>query len=61
MITIYRKNNVSTNGNEEEIEYRGLSTDTKPTKNVENGSIFIEINTGKMFIYDLSTETWNEV
>lgn len=69
MITIYKKNNVMTNNNEQEIEMRGLSTDTKPTSIVvdgentpiSNGTIFVEIDTGKMFLYDLSTETWNEV
>lgn len=43
-------------------ELRGLSTDTKPTiisgEYVDNGSIFIEIDTGKIFFYDLSTQSW---
>ena len=56
-------------------EMRGLSTDTKPTgtdtlpfplgevgKNqVENGSIFIEINTGKLYMYNLTGTTWSEM
>lgn len=28
-------------------EYNGLSTDTKPTYGVRNGSLFVEIDTGK--------------
>lgn len=61
MISMYKNNNVNNveNGSRE-VEYRGLSTDTKPTK-VENGSVFIEIDTGKLFIYDKENEQWKEV
>ena len=45
-------------------ELRGLSTDTKPTEingqKIGNGSVFIEINTGKIFFYDETSETWKE-
>lgn len=45
-------------------ELRGLSTDTKPIeiddKIIDNGSVFIEIDTGKIFFYDLDSETWKE-
>lgn len=64
MITNFIKNEVSTKGNEREVEFRGLSTDTKPTqfngKSVANGTVFIEIDTGKIFFYDLDNQTWNE-
>lgn len=47
------------------VELRGLSTDTKPTEfngeQIDNGSIFIEIDTGKIFFYDLENEEWKEV
>lgn len=47
------------------LELRGLSTDTKPTKfdafNVDNGSVYIEIDTGKIFMYDLENEQWKEM
>lgn len=47
------------------VELRGLSTDTKPTtiENgiVENGSSFLEINTGKLYMYDLAGQEWDEV
>ena len=61
MITMYKNNNVNNveSGNRE-VEYRGLSTDTKPTK-AENGSVFSEIDTGKLFIYDKENEQWKEV
>ena len=34
------------------MEYVGLSTDTKPTNGVPNGSTFIEIDTGDVYFYD---------
>ena len=37
---------------EKTYEYRGLSTDVKPTKHVGNGSVFIEMDTGKVYIFD---------
>lgn len=45
------------------VELRGLSTDTKPTeledgKIIDNGSVFIEIDTGKIFFYDLENQEW---
>ena len=47
------------------VELRGLSGDTKPTeidgKIIDNGSTFIEINTGKIYLYDLENEQWKEV
>jgi len=66
MITIYEKNNASLlNGSEKELELRGLSTDTKPTtiggKTISNGTSFIEIDTGKLYIFDKENEEWNEV
>ena len=41
-------------------QYVGLSTDNKPTENVGNGSIFIEINTKKIYFYDEENSTWRE-
>lgn len=54
MISIYKDNNMSNieSGNRQ-LEYRGLSTDEKPTEKVSNGSVFIEIDTGKLYFYDL--------
>ena len=34
------------------LQVRGLSTDEKPTEHVGNGSIFIEIETGKLYSFD---------
>ena len=67
MVTIGQTNYITTDKSGEYFvgELRGLSTDTKPTeidgKKVGNGTAFIEINTGKIFFYDLSTETWKEI
>lgn len=46
-------------------EISGLSTDTKPTTTVEglpiqNGSVFIETDTGKRFMFDQENTTWYE-
>lgn len=47
------------------MELRGLSTDEKPTSwnngIIENGSAFIEINTGKVYLFDETDSEWNEV
>lgn len=67
MITIQtiERNKITPNDNVILTELRGLSTDEKPTeingKTIDNGSTFIEINTGKIFLYDLENEQWNEV
>ena len=63
MITVYKVE--KTYGPEELVELRGLSTDEKPTtlngKEIENGSQFIEIDTGKIYVYDLENEQWREI
>ena len=48
------------------LELRGLSTDEKPTekikeKNIDNGSVFIEIDTGTVYLFDLEGTTWYNV
>ena len=40
------------------IEAAGLSTDSKPA-DVAVGSVFLEVNTNKVYLYDGSS--WNEV
>lgn len=41
-------------------EYDGTSTDTKPTKGVRNGSQFVEIDTGKVYLFDEENKQWIE-
>lgn len=66
MISLYelRNNKIELNDTKITVELRGLSTDTKPTeydgKTINNGSTFIEIDTGKIYFYDLESETWIE-
>lgn len=40
-------------------EFRGLSADDKPM-NVANGSEFIEMDTGKKFMFSAADATWYE-
>lgn len=47
------------------FEFSGLSSDTKPTSfegaAVLNGSVFLEMNTSKVYAYDEAGETWREL
>ena len=40
--------------------YNGLSTDTKPTAEVRNGDRFVEMDTGKFYMFDAENEQWIE-
>lgn len=42
------------------VEYDGLSTDTKPTETVRNGSIFVEMDTKAVFMFDEENGEWVE-
>ena len=46
--------------NQMTAELYGLSTDTKPVYNVPNGSVFLEIDTGKVFIFNGANNQWTE-
>lgn len=39
-------------------EYRGLSTDPKPTEDVSNGSVLYCMDTKEVFMFDESTKSW---
>lgn len=39
-------------------EYDGLSTDTKPTDGVRNGSVFAEMDTGLVYLFDEQNGEW---
>lgn len=41
-------------------ELKGLSTDTKPTTDINNGSTFYEMDTKKVFMYDEENLRWLE-
>ena len=38
-----------------------LSTDTKPTEDVYNGSTALESDTSKVFSFDMDSSQWNEI
>lgn len=44
----------------EQATFFGLSTDTKPTSNVSNGSCFLEMDTSKIYFYDADGAEWQE-
>ena len=39
----------------------GLSTDSKPSGNLINGSIYLAVNTAKVYLYNEAAATWVEV
>lgn len=59
MVTIKAKDYNYSNGLNR-VEGECLSTDTKPG-GVANGSILLEIDTGKVFIFDETGAAWVEV
>lgn len=67
MVTLYKNDNVrkTTDGQTTYCELRGLSTDTKPTEingmTIGNGSVFIEIDTQEVFIFNETTQEWTGV
>ena len=67
MISLYKLENthIKPDADYISVELRGLASDEKPTemngKKIDNGSAFIEIDTGKVYFFDITTETWNEV
>ena len=42
-------------------EYDGLSTDEKPTEGVHNGDVFLEMDTGKVLVFDEQNAIWCEL
>lgn len=47
--------------NKRYIEAFGLSTDSKPTTGVITGSVFVEVDTGKAYLFNEASSTWVEV
>lgn len=42
------------------VESYGLSTDTKPTANIANGSAFVEMDTGGIYFFDQTGAAWKK-
>lgn len=63
MVTIIGEENIRSNPNKLQTvkTYGGLSTDDKPTANVENGSTFLEFDTGDLFVFDKANTQWLEL
>lgn len=67
MVTIYNVKKVSGENEKPKflVELRGLADDEKPivlvNGDIENGSQFIEIDTGKLFLYDIESKLWKEI
>ena len=40
--------------------YYGLSTDTKPTGAIANGSVYVEMNTSRLYVYDAASVAWRD-
>ena len=43
------------------IEAVCLSTDAKPTDGIANGSLCLEVDTGKIFAFDEEGQVWTEI
>ena len=39
----------------------GTSEDTKPTDGYANGTIFMEVDTGKIFLFDEDASAWTQL
>ncbi len=50
---------ITSNDSRMSTEYLGLSTDTKPTKDVAVNSLFLELDTGN--VYYFNGEAWTKV
>ena len=57
MVTVNTHKNAVTFG----YDVRLLSTDTKPTQGIPNGSVCIEMDTGAGFLFDAENEEWHEL
>lgn len=48
-------------GNLNYIEAAGLSTDAKPSAGLVTGSLFMEVDTGKVYAFDEVGAQWHEI
>lgn len=48
-------------GGKKYVEGECLSYDVKPTENIMNGSKLIEMDTGKVYLFDEANSVWWEV
>lgn len=43
------------------VELFGLSTDSKPTTGIITGSVFVEVDTAKVYLFNETASAWVEV
>lgn len=60
MITKVFKSNELANKYYTAVELYGLSTDSKPTDE-QNGTLFLEMDTKKVYIFNGASSTWIEL
>ena len=62
MVTFKTKDfNYNPNGSKNRVEGECLSTDTKPTTDIANGSIRIEMDTGDIYMFNETAGAWVKV
>ena len=49
------------NADNGEFRMVGMSTDTKPTEDVPNGASFLEMDTGKNYLFDAAGAQYYEI
>lgn len=47
--------------NKKYVELYGTSSESKPTTGIVMGSVFVEVNTGKVFLFNEDASAWVEV
>lgn len=52
---------IDKNDNANLQQFACLSTDTKPTELIANGSMCIEIDTGDIYMFDAAGAEWNKI
>lgn len=60
MITYAKSNLTGISGCCAALELYGKSTDEKPVYNIPNASVFYEMDTKKLFMFDADSMTWLE-
>lgn len=64
MVSLYKIDNIKNTktGSLVQGELRGLSTDTKPSQigniTIDNGSVYVEMDTQKLYFYDMASKEW---
>lgn len=67
MISLYKIENTKIKPEDDyiSVELRGLNDEERPTeiagKKIDNGSVWVSIDTGDIEIYDLENKIWHQV